>query len=221
MRYCTILFLELLLIATGTSGLQTNVQVCTNKDCCKRFQGKSMTLVQTVYDLIPPADLDQVTIEPSGCLSNCGKGPNICIQSGEQEVVVNGVLTAASAAAELDLSEQLSTHPTLLAAVNVMEKAELGESSSSFVLHFWNTTAVPSRVAWRNIFTVSYQVLRVANSNVKGKVLWDLFFDRELTARTILDLLQFMLTFCISLLHKQQPQQGKKNYAFSIQSLKS
>jgi (2Fe-2S) ferredoxin len=121
--------LHLILLPPLANGLQTTVQVCTNKDCCKRFQGKSMTLVQAFYDLVPPAALKDITIEPSGCLSNCGKGPNICIQTeGQDDKIVYGIANAASAAAELDLSDALVTHPTLLAAVNVMEKAELGES---------------------------------------------------------------------------------------------
>ena len=105
-----------------------------------------MSLVQTLNDLTPPDAVDQIDIEPTGCLSNCGKGPNICIG----DTIVHGVVNAASAAAELDLSDHLSTHPTLLAAVNVMEKAELGKSTIVNITS--NKTAVSSRVAWRNYY---------------------------------------------------------------------
>ena len=115
-------WIALFSLLVAGNALQTTVKVCSNKHCCKQFQGK-LSLAETLNDLVLPEAAGRLKIEPSGCLSNCGKGPNICIaQNGEQ--VVNGLVNAASAKAQLDLMD--ATHSTLLAAVNVMEKAERG-----------------------------------------------------------------------------------------------
>ena len=115
-----------LMVSVSVQGLQTSIQVCQNKDCCQRFEG-STNLVRTLYDLLPPSTAKDVKIESSGCLSQCGKGPNMSVQkNGKEKILVHGVKDAASAAVELELSCSITPNPTLLAAVNVMEKAQKG-----------------------------------------------------------------------------------------------
>ena len=122
------------LVATHGFSPTTKILVCQNKDCCQRFQGSSSTdLVRTLQDLLPPFPLNEagstVIVEPSGCLSQCGKGPNISVQqssSSEPPLLVHGVRDATSAATELEISCSVPVHSTLLAAVKVLEKAELG-----------------------------------------------------------------------------------------------
>lgn len=122
------------LVATHGFSPTTKIQVCQNKDCCQRFEGSSSTdLVRTLQDLLPSHDGDGtvVVVESSGCLSQCGKGPNISVQqasssSSEPPLLVHGVRDAIRAATELELSCSVPVHSTLLAAVKVLEKAEQG-----------------------------------------------------------------------------------------------
>ena len=55
------------------------VSVCTNKDC--RQSGGGSPLVSAFRSLLPP-DNGGIVIEPSGCLSQCGKGPNVSCSDG-------------------------------------------------------------------------------------------------------------------------------------------
>lgn len=67
-------------------------------------------------------------VESSGCLSHCGKGPNILIQKGNgQELYYGDVVDAASAGAVLEMATDIPVHATLLAAANVMERASKGK----------------------------------------------------------------------------------------------
>ena len=115
-------------LCQGLSQPNIRVRVCQNKDCCQRFEGKAQNLVQTIQHLVPPS----VEVESSGCLSQCGKGPNICIQSSGKEQTFNGVTDATSAGAVLELADdQLVIHPTLMAAAKVMERAAKGKKRLS------------------------------------------------------------------------------------------
>lgn len=102
----------------------TKIQVCQNKDCCRRFGSSSGTnLVQTIRQLLLD---DDVVVESSGCLSHCDKGPNIKIVTN-QEMVEHGIDGAPAAAAALSLSlPELQIHSTLLAAQKVMNQASQG-----------------------------------------------------------------------------------------------
>lgn len=120
-------------LANSCHGLaQVRVKVCQNKECCQRFQGKAHNLVQTVKNLLLKDD--EVVVESSGCLSLCENGPNLCIQSnGNKERCYGSVVDAASAGAVLELAcPDIEIHPTLVAAVNVMERAAQGEWMASF-----------------------------------------------------------------------------------------
>eukprot|EP00547_Thalassionema_nitzschioides_P003410 CAMPEP_0194200182 /NCGR_PEP_ID=MMETSP0156-20130528/900_1 /TAXON_ID=33649 /ORGANISM="Thalassionema nitzschioides, Strain L26-B" /LENGTH=223 /DNA_ID=CAMNT_0038925149 /DNA_START=90 /DNA_END=761 /DNA_ORIENTATION=- len=102
----------------GVSGLNT-IQVCQNKNCCRRFTGKAADLVQTLRQITTGYE-----IESTGCLSQCDNGPNICIDG----TVENGIDSAAVAAAVLEINKDTTIHPTFLAACQVMEKAERATS---------------------------------------------------------------------------------------------
>eukprot|EP00241_Pyramimonas_parkeae_P010443 CAMPEP_0114245836 /NCGR_PEP_ID=MMETSP0058-20121206/12124_1 /TAXON_ID=36894 /ORGANISM="Pyramimonas parkeae, CCMP726" /LENGTH=234 /DNA_ID=CAMNT_0001358947 /DNA_START=402 /DNA_END=1106 /DNA_ORIENTATION=+ len=68
-------------------GENNQVRVCTNTTC--RKQG-SAQIVRHLKELVDPA---QVSVETSGCLANCGSGPNVAfLPSG---LVVKHVTTAA------------------------------------------------------------------------------------------------------------------------------
>jgi (2Fe-2S) ferredoxin len=116
-------FSSFLLDSHALSLQNVKVQVCQNKDCCQRFRGTSQNLVQTIQHLCP-----EVQVESSACLSHCGKGPNICIQVNGEEHVHGEIVDAASAAAVLELETKVTIHPTLVAAVNVMERAYQAET---------------------------------------------------------------------------------------------
>jgi predicted metal-binding protein len=98
------------------------IQVCQDKNCCKRFTGKASNLVQTLRQLT--TDSTDITIEATTCLSHCDRGPNVRIGNDDVE---NDVTSAASAAAMLELHTiTKKVHPTVLAACNVMERAYKG-----------------------------------------------------------------------------------------------
>jgi hypothetical protein len=110
-----LLVLLILVLVTGQccSLSAPHIQVCQNKDCCKRYQGR-IDLFQTIHDL----QLD-AQVESSGCLSHCGQGPNIEIDGQ----VVHEITNAATAAAQLELTLGKPIPKLLLAAVQVLEKA--------------------------------------------------------------------------------------------------
>ena len=106
--------LNLILVAVQCSSLSAPyIQVCQNKDCCKRYQGR-IDLFQTIQDL----NHFDAKVESSGCLSHCGQGPNIEIDGQ----VVHEITNAATAAVQLELTLGKAIPKLLLAAVQVLEK---------------------------------------------------------------------------------------------------
>ena len=107
---------------SSTTNIQ-RIQVCQNKDCCRRFTTASAPLPQVLHNLLPPQHASRTEILASGCLSLCDKGPNVqlTISTGEQ-VERNGVSDHIQAAAELQ-ALGVEIPPKLLAAVTVLEKA--------------------------------------------------------------------------------------------------
>jgi len=114
------------------------IGVCQNKNCRKRFR-QPINLVQTLEDLfILPSSSDQqqaVEIESSGCLSQCGQGPNVVLRESDRggDVFLCGLEDVASAASRIqaacgDSSSSLMPPTVLLAAVKVMQKAEQASS---------------------------------------------------------------------------------------------
>jgi hypothetical protein len=113
------------------------IQVCQSKDCCQRFTGRACDLVQTLRQITYNTN-EVVTMESTGCLSHCDKGPNVRIllqtkrgttTTTNEEILQHGINSAAAAAAVLELvsgTDGLKIHPTLLAAWKVMEQAHQG-----------------------------------------------------------------------------------------------
>lgn len=116
------------LSSSSNSYPKVRIQVCQNKDCCRRFQG-SASLVDTLHDLIPPGmEAAHTTVESTGCLSRCETGPNICVQRDghPDNVDLQGVENAAAAAMHLQTTCAIDVPSKLIAAVKVMEKAQKG-----------------------------------------------------------------------------------------------
>jgi len=100
------------------------IQVCQNKDCCKRYQGNE-NLVQTLSHLVPPSRHQDIEIETVGCLSKCAEGPNVQVN----DQFYNDVHDVQSAAAILEMAfPNLEVPPTLIAASNVIERAHKATS---------------------------------------------------------------------------------------------
>jgi len=105
------------------------IQVCQNKDCCKRYRG-ALSLPETFRDLMSPKVLrdEVVHFETTGCLSHCGKGPNVVVASSKDEITFNGVVDSVRAVQVLESSPLYLEVPTkLAAAAKVLEKAQKGE----------------------------------------------------------------------------------------------
>ena len=118
-----------------------SLRVCTNKDCRKRFGAKAFNLEKTLEQLLAgPASpatpggstatptLPHFSVETTGCLSQCGHGPNVSLRKKDgTEELLHGLSDATAAVAALEVADtSFRIHPTLLAAVNVMEKAHKG-----------------------------------------------------------------------------------------------
>lgn len=106
------------------------VKICQNKDCRKRFSPRAPdgSLVDTIQDLLPSSSGD-ISIEPSGCLSQCGKGPNICVVepiTGKERLFF-GVDSASTAAAILDVACDYDPPVDLILAADKISKAQIGK----------------------------------------------------------------------------------------------
>eukprot|EP00984_Skeletonema_dohrnii_P013872 scaffold5804_cov117-Skeletonema_dohrnii-CCMP3373.AAC.9 len=100
------------------------VKVCHNKDCCKKGGGDN--LLRTFRDLVPSDDNNQLTIESTGCLSQCGKGPNVCVvKNGSDEKMYYDIKDALDASAVLDVATPEADLPIeLLVAASNIHQAE-------------------------------------------------------------------------------------------------
>lgn len=113
------------------------IQVCQNKDCKKRYRSCS-SLPDTLHDLLPPGELLDAEIESTGCLSECGKGPNVRVinKKNKQETILHDVTDTTIAAVELQAICSVQIPSKLIAATSVMEKAQKGELSRSILDRF-------------------------------------------------------------------------------------
>jgi hypothetical protein len=112
--------------SVSNSHPKVRIQVCQNKDCCRRFQG-SASLVDTLYDLIPPGiAASYSTVESAPCMSRCETGPNLCIEKDDANIDLQDVENAATAAFHLQTTCDIDVPSKLIAAVKVMEKAQKG-----------------------------------------------------------------------------------------------
>lgn len=110
-------------LSAAAAAPQIKLRVCQNKDCCQRFQD-AYNLVETFQDLVAPST--PVLVVSSDCLSQCGKGPNVESIAQKKETLHHGIQNAAAAAILLEDLAGAPVSPTLVAAVNVLGKAQKG-----------------------------------------------------------------------------------------------
>jgi hypothetical protein len=107
------------------------IKVCQNKNCCKR----NSDVLQTIHNLVGMSDGvdDKIVVESSGCLSQCGMGPNIEVTTkGDKKTpptVLNGMTDVQTIAFQLgELSTTMPSFPLvpklLTAASKVIEQSE-------------------------------------------------------------------------------------------------
>jgi len=107
----------------------TRIKICQNKDCQKRFQkvSPSENLVQTFSDLLPPSASSTVIVESTGCLGQCGNGPNISISSSvsgkRTEKLFGGVDGGLMASAILEVGGGIESPDLLLIASEAIAKS--------------------------------------------------------------------------------------------------
>ena len=133
--YLTFLVLSLFPYSTQSLAMPKKsviIKVCQNKDCMKRFPASSGDggLLQTFRDLIPPRENTDtsISIEASGCLSQCGKGPNVSLTTNENKneektKFYSSVTDLQMASAVLEVGAEIDAPIQLMVAVEVMAKA--------------------------------------------------------------------------------------------------
>eukprot|EP00571_Detonula_confervacea_P012329 CAMPEP_0172300916 /NCGR_PEP_ID=MMETSP1058-20130122/2915_1 /TAXON_ID=83371 /ORGANISM="Detonula confervacea, Strain CCMP 353" /LENGTH=256 /DNA_ID=CAMNT_0013010863 /DNA_START=54 /DNA_END=824 /DNA_ORIENTATION=- len=108
------------------------IKVCHNKDCTKKGGGEP--LLNTFRDLLPAPSLGEsprVSIESSGCLSQCGKGPNVAVAVGngnEEDKLYFGVEDPTTASAVLDVATGEEYPINLLVAAASISQAKCATS---------------------------------------------------------------------------------------------
>jgi hypothetical protein len=131
--------------ALASTPTTTRIQVCQNKDCRQRWSLQT-PLPEVVHDLLSAGNVASTThvpfrVESTGCLSQCGQGPNVCVinASGDSgaavaaaagttgsEVYLNGLSTPIAVVSQLEDALSTSIPSKLLAAVTVLERAQNG-----------------------------------------------------------------------------------------------
>jgi hypothetical protein len=118
-------------ISLSSSAHCLQIQVCQNKSCCKAWH-HSTPLPEVLRDLLGP----EVAIDATtACFSQCQNGPNICVKrKNEPDMMMHGIDDPTTAAAHLEAKAAIEIPSKLLAAVNVLEKAQQGTLSILFFL---------------------------------------------------------------------------------------
>jgi len=121
-------------VAVGLSS-SSKVRVCQNRDCCRQWK-HPQNLPETLQDLLSP-DADSVEVEITGCLSQCGKGPNLLIThsdsgtSSSSSQLVQGVTDPVLLSNELKDRLGIRVSSKLVAAVTVMGRATQGSPTAT------------------------------------------------------------------------------------------
>lgn len=101
------------------------IKVCHQKDCVKRGGGEP--LLNTFRDLMGKSSC--VTLESSGCLSQCGKGPNaFVIDNDGKEKLYFSVVDPTTASALLDVATSQEYPINFLVAATSIVEAERSKS---------------------------------------------------------------------------------------------
>lgn len=107
------------------------IQVCQNKFCCKAWHHKT-PLPDVLHDLLGSEGVIDAT---TACFSQCQNGPNICVKrKNEPDKMLYGIWDPTTAAAHLEALASIEIPSKILAAVNVLEKAERGTSYAGTIL---------------------------------------------------------------------------------------
>jgi hypothetical protein len=119
-----------LILPVEVDGLSQVIQVCQNKDCCRRFQRNTVSLPDTFHQLLDSAHSgsnsnQEILVESTGCLGLCGEGPNVgYIDRDPKSVVYAGAIERASDAVQyLQGTVGIHVPKELIATVKVLDKA--------------------------------------------------------------------------------------------------
>ncbi|KAL3823890.1 hypothetical protein ACHAXA_005472 [Cyclostephanos tholiformis] len=116
-----------LALSLSQKNAQCLIKICHHKDCVKRGGGE--TLLNTFRDLLPRGS--DVTIERSGCQSQCGKGPNVsAVGYDGKEKTYFSVEDPTTASAILDAVTGQEYSINLLVAATFIVEAELAPSAA-------------------------------------------------------------------------------------------
>lgn len=111
-------------LSLSQKSTQCLIKVCHHKDCVKRGGGEP--LLNTFRDLLPGGS--DVTIERSGCRSQCGKGPNVsAVGNDGKEKNYFSVEDPTTASAILDAATGQEYPINLLVAATSIVDAERGK----------------------------------------------------------------------------------------------
>lgn len=103
------------------------IKVCHHKDCVKKGGGEP--LLNTFRDLMGKSSC--ATLESSGCLSQCGQGPNVfVIDSDGKEKLYFGVGDPTTASALLDVAMNQEYPINFLVAATSIVEAERSNSDT-------------------------------------------------------------------------------------------
>jgi predicted metal-binding protein len=119
-------------VSTPTTSVQERrIQVCQNKDCCRRFQSGTINLHDTIQLLLVPnvtfgecSSEERIVVERTGCLSLCDKGPNVSYsQAAKEAKYFGGIFSVQDAVRYLHHIVGCDVPKELIAAFKVLEKA--------------------------------------------------------------------------------------------------
>lgn len=99
-------------------------KVCHNKHCVKMGGGEN--LLFKLENLVGNEAVHPfgIELESSGCISECGKGPNVKVNSNAGSLVFRGIQDVDAAADMLKNSMSFSVPPLIIAACNIMERVD-------------------------------------------------------------------------------------------------
>lgn len=124
-------FLPVLLFLRHVVALpSTKIQVCRNKHCSKQGSNDVLNYFPILTDASSSSSLQKNSlfeIEATGCISECGKGPNLRVVVKDEETkstIFTGVKDADDCAEVLTSFCNFSVPPLLIAACNIMKRSD-------------------------------------------------------------------------------------------------